>query len=206
MYIAVSVGSSDCNHYLLYPDKILSYIAHNARNGAPLKETSMLSSYRFWTRKCRSVTASGRHLRGVWAFITLHGAHCTPAPAPELDSSGPCSRTCTMHHASSFSSTTRKPVHDVGCSASERSWESMGERQGRTSSVESKCVVPALGLGLGLGGARRLRSQIRLGPYDARGARQREGGFDAVARLMGQVRNNVRCGWMGRKTRLAGIP
>lgn len=168
MYIAVSVGSSDCNHYLLYPDKILSYIAHNARSGAPLKETSMLSSYRFWSRKCRSVTelstrtrdraerpphpvlmhtriqrrgrraserptdcsvnkgpkaqlqtetkmifyshnltitvaASGRHVRGEWAFITLRVARCTPAPAPALDSSGPCSRTCTMFQASSFS-------------------------------------------------------------------------------------------------------
>lgn len=73
----------------------------------------------------------------------------------------------------------------------------MGERQGRTPSA-----VLGLGLVLGLvlGGARRLRSQIRLGPYDARGARQREGGFDTVARLMGQVQNNVRCGWMGRKT------
>lgn len=122
-----------------------------------------------------TMTASGRHLRGVWAFITLHGARCTPAPA--LDSSGPCSRTCSMHHASSFSSTTRKPVsrlHDVGCSASERSCESMGERQGRTSSVEPKCVVPALALGLVLGGARRLRSQIRLRPHNT-GPTRREG-------------------------------
>lgn len=129
-----------------------------------------------------TIADSGRHLRGEWAFIALRVAHCTPVSAPALDSSGPCSRTCTMHHVSSFSSTTRKPVsrlHDVGCSASERSCESMGERQGRTwtSSVEPKCVVPALGLALVLvlGGTRRLRSQIRLRPHDARGPRRREG-------------------------------
>lgn len=33
-----------------------------------------------------------------------------------------------------------------------------------------------------------------------RGKRRLEENFDAVARRMGQVRNNVRCGWMGRKT------
>lgn len=111
------------------------------------------------------MTASGRHLRteyGLLSRCTIHVARCTPA----LDSSGPCSRT--------------KLLHDVGCSASERSCESMGERQGKTSSVEPKCVVPVLGLAsvlvlvLVLGGARPLRSQIRLRPHNT-GPRQREG-------------------------------
>lgn len=49
-----------------------------------------------------TMTASGRHLRGVLAFITVHGARCTPAPAPApaLDSSAPCF--AYMHHAPCF--------------------------------------------------------------------------------------------------------
>lgn len=124
-----------------------------------------------------TIAASGRHLRTEYGLSSrcafkLHIAR--PRRRRRWTAVPRVSRTCTMYHASSFSSTTRKPVHDVGCSASERSCESMGERQGKTSSVEPKCVVPALGLGLGLGGARRLRSQIRLRPHNT-GPRRREG-------------------------------
>lgn len=104
-----------------------------------------------------AMTASGRHLRteyGLLSRCTIHVARCTIHVArctPALDSSGPCSRT--------------KLLHDVGCSASERSCESMGERQGRTwtSSVEPKCVVPVLGLASVLVLARVLALALVLG-------------------------------------------